>query len=206
MRFLVPQKTTFFDNFFYATTDGGWCFFPVYFCTDLCAKIGVGMITYHSKKKWIEIWGRFWGPQISAQRPDQKPPRPCSCGHEQGEGGEGGRSDLTGQVCTVKTWTHLSHFKYVWFTSRTSVVQCTTSLHSTSPHLWHGSSCSRSIARWPCSRFPYRTFTWRTEAFRNVGIPQHKTVLNNSPKSTILQSRLPTQDLWLPHAVFLVHL
>ena len=59
----------------------------------LSAKTGVRMIAYHNKKFIIEIWGRFWKPQIpiayrtkSTVMPWPKAPLPYSCAHEQGRG------------------------------------------------------------------------------------------------------------------------
>ena len=45
-RFLVPQILTFFDTFFTAKIHREHDFCPVLFCTDLCAKIDVRMISY----------------------------------------------------------------------------------------------------------------------------------------------------------------
>jgi hypothetical protein len=93
MHFLNPQKNTFLYNFFGASTLGQSIFCSLLFCTDLSAKNGVRMIAYHNKKFIIEIWGRFWKPQIpiayrtkSTVMPWPKAPLPYSCAHEQGRG------------------------------------------------------------------------------------------------------------------------
>ena len=93
MHFLNPQKNTFLYNFFGASTHGQSKNCSLLFCTDLSAKNGVRMIAYHNKKFIIEIWGRFWKPQIpiayrtkSTVMPWPKAPLPYSCAHEQGRG------------------------------------------------------------------------------------------------------------------------